>query len=160
LRKFIFQLVLLFGLCLSGCAHPVDDTIVVLSPDRDTLAVLEPETATPHLQTSSNLSEPELTPSQTMTQNIPQSSQEYWVISPGTVVYNAAREPVRSLRLQPKVYLHDITDGWGLIDVAKGEWVKISDVSLDQPADRLTAPENSTELPRVTVEEMMKRQRK
>ena len=101
MQKFIIQLAVLSGLCLSGCAHPADDTIVVLNPDRDTLAVLEPETATPHPQTSSNLSEPELTPSQIKIQNMPQPSQEYWVIRPGTVVYNAAREPVRSLRLQP-----------------------------------------------------------
>ncbi|GHA84738.1 hypothetical protein GCM10009069_04820 [Algimonas arctica] len=158
MQKFIIPLALMSGLFMSGCVHPTEDTLVVSNSDRD--AVKNPKNSASQTQNSSILSEPKTTPSQTMTQNMIPPSQEYWVIRPGTVVYNAAREPVRSLRLQPKVYLHDVVDGWGLIDAAKGEWVKMSDVSPDQPADTLAAPENSTELPRVTVEDMMKPQLK
>jgi len=83
-------------------------------------------------------------------------AKNYWVKKPGTGVYNSRHILVRSLRLQPKVTVHKEVDGWGLIDTHKDEWVKMSDITLTQPADMLAGPQESTELPKITVEEMMK----
>lgn len=83
-----------------------------------------------------------------------ETSSIYWVKAVGTLVYDAQRQFVRSLRFQPKVKILTQVDGWGLIDASQDEWVKMSDLTLQKPDNVLAEPDNATGLPRVKIEDV------
>lgn len=130
--KIVMSLTMLSTLYASGCAQTPDDGIT--------------QHSTPVQSSKSEKIE-------TMTTSAP---TEYWVKKPGTLVYNGAHDVTRSLRLQPKVTVHKEVDGWGLISLEKDEWVKLSDVTLAQPAGVLASPQESNERPVITVDDMLK----
>ena len=130
--KIAMSLTMLSTLYASGCAQTPDDGTMTHSAPAQTTEGEKPETMTSFTAT------------------------EYWVKKPGTLVYNGAHDITRSLRLQPKVTVHKEVDGWGLISLEKDEWVKLSDVTLAQPAGVLAGPQESNERPVITVDDMLK----
>lgn len=156
MHKSLIPLTTLSALYMSGCAHPSQDLPASPVQETDVLRAAVPEPINSQQKGRPDLSARNLTPSQPSQVLMIEASKDYWVKRVGTLVYNGKREPVRSLRFQPKVNIHKKVDGWGLIDAALDEWVKMSDLTLSQPADILAQPENSTGLPRVTVEDIMK----
>lgn len=156
MHKSLIPLTTLSALYMSGCAHPSQDLPASPVQETDVLRAAIPEPIYSQQKNQPSLSARNLALSQPSQAPMIETSKDYWVKCVGTLVYNAKREPVRSLRFQPKVNIHKETDGWGLIDAALDEWVKMSDLTLSQPADVLAQPENSTGMPRVTGEDIMK----
>ena len=145
--KIVISMSMLSVLAISSCAQTPEDVALkhsspVQSERGEKAEALIAETNTVDTKTAD-----------TMTDSSP---KDYWVKKPGTLVYNSARDITRSLRLQPKVTVHKQVDGWGLISLEKDEWVKLSDVTLAQPAGVLAGPQESTGRPTITIDDMLK----
>lgn len=152
MHKFLIPLTALSGLLLSNCTHPAADVKTDAPANRVAEKELASESNSAPMKTQDRSSANTAESVQPMASQTDNSSSFYWVKAVGTLVYNAGRQPVRSLRFQPKVKVIKELDGWGLIDAAHDEWVKMSDLTRQKPDDVLAAPDNATGLPRVNTD--------
>lgn len=152
MHKFLIPLTALSGLILSNCTHPAADIKADAPANQVAEKELASESKSAPMKTQDRSSANAAESAQPMASQTGNSSSIYWVKAVGTLVYNTQRQPVRSLRFQPQVKVLKNVDGWGLIDVTKDEWVKMSDLTCQKPDDVLAAPENSTGLPRVKID--------
>lgn len=154
MRKSLIPLTVLSGLVFANCTHPAADLRadgpINIGSEKAQSGALASEPVSPQNRPHANRSES----SQTMVLPSKETSSIYWVKAVGTLVYDAQRQFVRSLRFQPKVKILTQVDGWGLIDASKDEWVKMADLTRKKPDDILAGPDNASGLPRVKIEDV------
>lgn len=146
---------------LSACVQPSKESTSPVSSSADSKANLESaELEKPLKEQAISADEPmtdqEKERPRMDKQVISGEPVEYWVKRPGTAVYDGMQQLVRSLRLQPKVTVYEVVEGWGLISTEVDEWVNMSDIALSRPDGVLARPEESTGRPRIMLEDMLK----
>lgn len=154
MRKSLIPLTVLSGLIFANCTHPAADVKadkpINIGTEKTQSDALDSEPVKTQNRSRANPSES----AQTVVTPTEDTSSIYWVKAVGTLVYDAQRQFVRSLRFQPKVKILTEVDGWGLIDATQDEWVKMSDLTRQKPDNILSGPDNATGLPRVKIEDV------
>lgn len=154
MNRMLLSSLIISSLYISSCAQIHTDTPTLSAQEKKTVVqTVSNDGIKP--QDTPGIPEEKMGEEESTKHTMENGIKEYWVQKPGTLVYNSGHEITRSLRFQPTVSVHEVVEGRGLINPAKGEWVNMSDLLESKPENMLVTPQDSSGMPRITAEEMM-----